>query len=170
MSPPVRFLFSRLCASRSGSAAVELALLLPFLTALLFGAIELGRYFLGEHILISAVRDGTRFAARQPVSEMPCGGPPALGKAAQVRSLVRFGNVSASGAPRLGYWTTDTGIEITITCTPGPWSGLYAQHPQGAAVVTVSASIPYVPLLAGLGLRVPSLHVRAQAQSAVMGR
>lgn len=168
MSTP--FLLSRLHRSRSGSAAVEMALLTPLLTALLFGTFELGRYFLGEHILVSAVRDGARFAARQPLADMPCNGVPAAEKAAQIRSLVRYGNLSGSGAPRLGYWTTDTGIAIAITCAPGAWSGIYAQNPQGAPVVTVSASIPYVPLIGSLGIRTLGLRVQAQAQSAVMGR
>ena len=37
-------------------------------SSLMFGAVELGNYFLNEHSLVKAVRDGARYAARQDFS------------------------------------------------------------------------------------------------------
>ena len=42
------------------NAAVEMALVAPLLLAILFGSVELGNYFMNEHELIKAVRDGAR--------------------------------------------------------------------------------------------------------------
>lgn len=142
-------------------------LITPLLLILLFGAVEIGRYFLDEHVALKAVRDGARFAARHKFSEMPCGGQPA--KAAQIRNLIRFGNITGTGNPRLRYWTSGAGITFSIACTTGTWSGIYSENPQGAPVVTVSATIPYVSLFGGLGFDISGLRLRAEAQSAVMG-
>ena len=164
-------LFSRLSRCRRGAAAVELAmaLVLPLLTALLFGSVELGRYFLNEHALIKAVREAARFAARQKFADMPCNGQPAPEQAAAIRNLVRFGNIAGTGSPRRPNWRADANVAVSIACVSGNWSGIYAEHPQGTPVVTVSAVVPYVPLLGTLGLGAPDLHVRAEAQSAVTG-
>ena len=169
MHLPAIFSFSRLSRCRRGSAAVEMALVLPLLTALLFGSVELGRYFLNEHALIKAVREAARFAARQKFADMPCNGQPAPEQAAAIRNLVRFGNIAGTGSPRRPNWRADANVAVSIACVSGNWSGIYAEHPQGTPVVTVSAVVPYVPLLGTLGLGAPVLHVRAEAQSAVTG-
>jgi hypothetical protein len=49
--------------SRRGTAAVELAVALPFLFGLLFGVIEIGRGLEVAHLLTTAVREGGRFGA-----------------------------------------------------------------------------------------------------------
>ena len=56
----------RICLARDsrGAAAAEMALVLPLLLVILFGSLELGNYFMNEHTLIKAVRDGARFAGR----------------------------------------------------------------------------------------------------------
>lgn len=162
-------IFSRLSQCRRGSAAVEMVLVLPLLTALLFGSVEFGRYFLTEHALVKAVREAARFAARQTFADMPCNGPPAPEQAAAIRNLVRFGNIAGTGSPRRSNWRAEAAITVSVACVSGTWSGLYAEYPQGAPVVTVSAVVPYVPLLGTLGFNTSALHVRAEAQSAVMG-
>jgi len=160
------FLF-RYCRCRSGAAAAEMVLVMPFLLILMFGAFELGRYFLDQHVALKAMRDGARFAARQKFANMPCNGQPS--NADQIRNLIRFGNVAGTGSPRLSYWTSGAGITFTITCTSGTWSGIYEDNPQGAPVVTVTAVIPYVSLFGSLGFDVSGLQLQAEAQSAVMG-
>ena len=157
----------RLFWCRRGAAAAEMVLVTPLLLVLMFGAVEVGRYFLDEHVALKAVRDGARFAARHKFSEMPCDGQPA--RAAEIRNLVRFGNIAGTGSPRLRYWTSGAGITFSIRCTTGTWSGIYSENPQGAPVVTVSVTIPYVSLFGGLGFDVSDLRLRAEAQSAVMG-
>lgn len=47
----------------SGQTLVELALVLPFLLILIFGAIEFGRVFHASHVITSAAREGARAGA-----------------------------------------------------------------------------------------------------------
>jgi Flp pilus assembly protein TadG len=54
-----------LLRDRKASAAAEMALVMPILLTLMFGSLELGNYFMNEHTLVKAVRNGARFAARQ---------------------------------------------------------------------------------------------------------
>ena len=42
----------RLRHCHSGAAAVEMALVAPLLLALLFGSVELGKYFLDQHVVV----------------------------------------------------------------------------------------------------------------------
>jgi Flp pilus assembly protein TadG len=58
-------MFRRLREGRreSGASAVELALLLPFLTALLFGMLQYGFYFYAKQSAVAAVREGARRSA-----------------------------------------------------------------------------------------------------------
>src|SRR3954463_3517742 len=49
--------------SESGASAVELAILLPILMAVLFGTIEYGTYFFMRMTLSQAAREGVRVAA-----------------------------------------------------------------------------------------------------------
>ena len=69
--------FTRLARCKSGAAAAEMALALPLLLILICGCAELGNYFLDEHRLIKAVRDGARYAARQDIGNFTaCSGTP----------------------------------------------------------------------------------------------
>src|SRR5690348_2572334 len=56
---------------RTASAAAEMALVLPLLLLIMFGSAELGNYFMNEHGLIKALRDGARYAARQDFDNYP---------------------------------------------------------------------------------------------------
>ena len=50
----------RLSTDRSGTAAAELALVLPLLLTMMFSTFELGNYFLAEHVVQKAVRDAAK--------------------------------------------------------------------------------------------------------------
>ena len=63
----------RLNRCQSGVAAVEMALVAPLLLALLFGSVELGKYFLDQHVVVKAVRDGA-VSRPQPMSNYRRGG------------------------------------------------------------------------------------------------
>ena len=159
--------------SRSGAAAAEMALITPLLLVLMFGAFETGKYFLDSHTVAKAVRDGARFAARQPFSEMPCGGPAT--DEANIRHLVRTGTPDTNDTttpPRLSYWSNPATITVTITCdTTGSYSSasIYTTTPGGARNVTVFADVPYDALLGFAGINTSGLRVRSRSQAAVMG-
>jgi Flp pilus assembly protein TadG len=161
------FAFDGLATDKKGAAAAEMALVLPFLTVMLFGSFELGKYFMDAHRAQQAVRDGARYAGRQGFVDMPCGGPAANEPA--INNLVRTGTTAPGGTPRLSYWTNPATITVTITCSTGQTyssAGIYAAATGGARRVTVNATIPYTTLF---GFRLSGANINAQSESAVMG-
>jgi hypothetical protein len=157
---------------RAGSAAVEMALVLPILLTLIFGALDLGYYFMSEHVVDKAVRDAARYAARLPYADYPSCTVPSGGAAEQqTQRLARFGD-PVSGTARLAGWTADTMTTVTISC-PGTGTyanaGIYKDFPNGAPVITVSATVPYNSLFGLIGLGAITLNLNARSQAAVIG-
>ncbi len=163
------------------SAAAEMALVAPLLVLILFGSIELGRFFLDEHVVVKGVRDGARYAARQPLTNYittggGCQSAPLGTVATDTKRLVRTGTISGV-TTRLPYWTSDTTVTVTVACysTKGgqPMSGIYngitfGGSAVGAPVVTVTATVPYDSLF-GLYFASRTLNLRASQQAAVTG-
>lgn len=168
----------RLLCSDRAVAAVEMALVAPLLLIIMMGSFELGNYFLDEHALVKGVRDGARFAARLPFSYYTaCSGPPAAppgdprDPVAETKNVVMTG-LTSGGTRRLAKWSATT-IAVTHTCSTSaggtPLSGIYRSTANGAPVVTVSASVPYVPILQSFGFRGTNYSLNAKQYSAVMG-
>lgn len=154
-------------ADKGGVAAAEMALVTPLLVTLMFGSFELGRYFLDSHVVAKGVRDGARFAGRQPFTEMPCGGTAT--DETDIKDLVRTGTTTDGAASRLSYWTNPATITVTITCDSTAAytaSGIYVNATGGARRVTVAAAVPYVSLF---GFTLGTLTVPGRSQAAVMG-
>lgn len=150
------------------AAAAEMALVLPFLLVIMFGSVELGKFFLDAHVVSKSVRDGARFAARQPFTEFP-GCSPSSALVTNTRNLTRTGQIAGGGVARLSYWTNATTVTVSAACTTGTYQGIYAEVPIGAPVVTVSATVPYSPLLNNLGFTSVQLNINAQSRSPVGG-
>lgn len=164
--------FVALLRSTRGAAAAEMALVLPLLLVIMMGSFELGNYFMSEHKLVKAVRDGARFAGRQPFANFPCATNTIdTTTAANTKNVIRTGLLSG-GSSRIVNWT-DAQITLTMACTTTAsgttLSGIYRGAANGAPVVTVSASVPYTPVLASYGFRGVGLNLNANQQSAVMG-
>lgn len=161
---------------RRGAAAAEMALVTPLLLTIMFGALELGKFFWDEHLLVSAVRDGARFAARQSFASMPCGGPAT--NETQIKNVVRFGKanvVLGTDKPRLYYWTDPATIAVAIDCYGNTgvdgdrvYDGIYSAR-ENVPRVTVSATVPYTPIVGTLGLRVGGIRLNASSEAAVFG-
>ena len=170
-----------LLRSRSGSAAVEMALVTPLLLLLLFGSAELGKFFMDEHVVVKAVRDGARYAARQPMDYFVTAGggcqtEPVSPVDTATKNVVRTGNVAGTGN-RLYYWTNNATITVTSSCYPtkagqtmgGIYSGItFNSAAVGAPVVTVSATVPYTSLF-GLYRFRNAINLNAVEQAAVTG-
>ena len=150
---------------------VEMALVTPLLLIILMGSFELGNYFLDEHALVKAVRDGARFAGRQDFSNFACSGSPGGTVVADTRNVVMTG-LTSGGTNRLPLWVPSS-ITITQACATAaggtPLSGIYRGAANGATTVTVSATVPYLPLLSSFGFRGTGLNLNASQQAAVMG-
>lgn len=156
-------------SDRSAAAAAEMALVTPLLMILLFGAMELGRYFLDEHVVAKAVRDGARYAARLPFADYAgC----ALSSDAEdkTRNVTRTGQVASGGPARLHYWTSPATVTVSVSCdTSGTYEGIYKGAATGAPVVTVVAAVPYTPLFNAIGFNVTGLSLNSRSQAAVTG-
>ena len=165
-------LLAGLIKNTHASAAVEMAMVLPIMLALLFGAFELGNYFLTEHIVVKAVRDGARFAARRPIDADYAGCTPSNDLIDATRNVTRTGQVDSDGTPRFASWDDSDSIDVTATCDTS-WSGadkgIYVTTPDGTPIVTVSATVPYTPLFDRLGFATVTLSLHAQSQAAVTG-
>lgn len=165
-------LLARLASDRTGTAAAEMALSLPLLLILLFGAFELGYYFMSEHVVQKSVRDAARYAARLPMTSYPsCDPVNGVTPAARedIQKLARTGHPEGTVA-RLGGWTDDAMTTVTLACdTSGAYTGIYSSFPNGVPVVTVAAAVPYPSLFGTLGLGDPALTLNARSQSAVFG-
>jgi hypothetical protein len=164
----IRFI-RRLLRQRSGAAAAEMALVAPLLILIMFGSFELGNYFLNEHVLAKAVRDGARYAGRQPFADY-IGCTPNAGVVTRIQNLVRTGTLDGSGQQRIPG-TFD--IDVTVDCKAG-YLGIYeglvvGGNPVGAPVVKIDATVPYTSLFGGVGLSAAGLNLTVSAESGVMG-
>jgi Flp pilus assembly protein TadG len=160
-------MMSRLATDTRAAAAAEMVLVLPILLVLLFGSVELGNYFLSEHVVQKAVRDASRYAARLPVGNFDCGSG-TMTDATPVQKLARTGD-PAGTTGRLADWTSDSMTTVSVSCdTSGTYTGLYADFPAGVPVVTVTSSVPYTTLFGAMGLG-GTLSLNASQQAAVMG-
>jgi Flp pilus assembly protein TadG len=160
---------------RGGAAAAEMALVAPLLVTIMFASLEIGKYFWDEHLVVKAVRDGARYAARQNFATMPCGGPAT--NETQIQNLVRYGKTTVTGAdrPRLYYWTNNSTITVTIICYANEgagstpiYGGIYAARPV-VPIVRVKAQVPYTPIVGSIGFQANGLRLNAYSESAVMG-
>lgn len=166
----------RLVKDRNGTAAAEMALISPLLMIILFGTMELGNYFLNEHAVVKAVRDGARYAGRLPVSNYSCPSGNAtgtiVGGETEIKNLTRTGSIDGSATSRLTYWTSNSTITVSVRCVPKASYGLTFSPLLGdIPVVKVSAVVPYgaSSLFQNLGLATVSLNLNAESESAVMG-
>lgn len=160
----------RLLVDRAGTAAAEMALILPLLLVLLFGGVEAGHFIWTQHKLTEAVRGGARFAGRLPVAEL-CDGATALtGKVAEIKLMTRTGQIqSSSVAAVVPHWT-DAQVDVDIACQQFVATGIYDQLGEAGPVVTVTASrVPYPSIFGYLGIIDPELVMTAKASSPGVG-
>lgn len=165
-------LLSSLARCRRGAAAAEMVLVMPLLLIILFGSVELGTYFWSEHIVQKAVRDGARYAARQPVTSFACPAETVDGTAeSRIKTITRTGLLTG-GTTRLPGWD-DTEVTVTVDCQTAPSgiyaSGIYANLPGGGRTVTVAATVPYPSLFNNVGFSSVGLSLHAQSHAAVFG-
>ena len=168
----IRRIFRRLGRDEGGAAAVEMALVTPLLLILMVGGLEIGNYFMDEHRLVKAVRDGARFAARKDFTYFAtCNATPGGTVATDTQNLVRT-SLLTGGTDQLARWSTAT-FSVTTTGSTGSGSvtyeGLYQGMASGARYVEVSATVDYLPVLAPFGFSLLGAQLNAKQQAAVAG-
>lgn len=158
---------------RRGAAAAEMALVMPFLLALMFGAAELGNYFFNEHILLKGVRDAAIFASRRDLSMYNCAtGTVDATVVNNAKALTRTGQL-AGGTDRLPNWTSgSTTFTVTVTCVTAAngttLGGIYTANNGVVPIITVAANVPYLSVGHRLGFNATTLNLHASEQAAVV--
>jgi Flp pilus assembly protein TadG len=155
-----------------GAAAAEMALVLPLLLIIMFGSLELGNYFMNEHTLVKAVRDGARFAARQSFANYTsCTGAPGGSVVADTKNVVMNG--ALSGGAIITPNITSSDISVTTSCMTDAngqtMSGIYKGRTDGAQIVTVNASVNYRPVASAFGFSGIGMKLNAASEAAVAG-
>ena len=154
-----------------GAAAAEMALVAPLLLILLFGSVETGNYFLDQHVLTKAVRDGARYAARRDFADFTScasSGEVAPDVEEKTENIIMSGSISAPAtSPRVDNLSRDL-IDVSCRSVLG-YSGIYRGAEDGAPVVVVAASVEYKPLLAPAIFDFSKLKLNARSQAAVSG-
>ena len=87
-----------------------------------------------------------------------------------IKNLTRTGQLSG-GTPVIPGWL-DSGVTVSVDCQTR--DGIYEANANNAPVVTVSALVPYpssplTSIAGALGLNVGGIHLRATAESPVVG-
>ena len=162
-------LLLELARDDGASPSAEMALSIPILLAVIFGSMELGNYFMTEHKVVKAVRDGARYAARRPFTDYPSCSP-SQSVIDDSRNVTRTGQIANGGTPRVWNWTDPNSITVTATCdTSGTYTGVHVTSTVGTPVVTVVATVPYTSVLGQLGLGNVSLNLNASSEAVVIG-
>ena len=172
----------------AGSSATEMALVVPFFLALLFGSVELGNFFMTEHALQKQVQDGARFGSRLEIASgysCPTTVFKDAGWATQITNVTKNGVVTGAGNPRFGSWfwaRNCTGKAQTVTASvrcvdkdqvdsgDTGFTGIYTSLPGTTIpVVKVEADVKYPSVLSGLGFNSVNLCLTATSEAAVQG-
>jgi hypothetical protein len=166
----------------TGAAAAEMALVLPLLLVILFGSVELGNYFMDQHSLVKAVRDGARYAARQSFTYYPgCSGEPDAPVPDDTKNVVMSGYLGGGSDLTPNIAPSDITLSVSCASTAGGQDmlGIYRSRFGGncggaaangcAQTVTVSASVAYRPILSAFGFTGIGVHLNASSQAAVQG-
>jgi Flp pilus assembly protein TadG len=165
----MRRLLSRLRQCRSGSASIELVLVTPIIFMLLFGAVDLGNYFMSQHVVVKAVRDGARFASRRGFTYYTCSTADATNVETPTKEITRTGTISG-GTARLATWTSNSTITLTVRCdTSGTYAGIYKNVSTGVPIVKVTAIVPYNSLFNHFGITTAAINLTAESEVPVMG-
>ena len=165
-------MIGRLFRDSDASSAAEMALALPLLLVLIWGPLEIGNYFMDEHMLVKGVRDGAVYAAHQDISNYNC----ATNSVSQTvqdntKNMVRSGQLRA-GVDRLRNWGSAT-FTMRVDCTQAAngttLGGIYVLNGGNVPIVKVDVQVPYSPILGTLGFRPATLNLNATQQATVMG-
>lgn len=177
----IRSAFLRLMRDQSAAAAVEIVLVTPLLLIIATGSIELGNYFMDEHILLEGVRDGARYAARQNFSSYngcnTTAAPVPTVVSDSTKLIVRKGTLNSADPDLLPLWANVTSFSVSMTCSAtvggSATGGIYNGNSTGttgvAPAVVVTATLPYRPVMASIGFHGAGLSITATQQAAVTG-
>lgn len=109
-----------------GAAAVEMALILPIMLLLLFGIIDIGRYYWAQHSVVHAVNEATRLAVLEGVTEDEINRVVTFHLRDWDKTLVPQVVENASGAGSTASVTVSVSMPFTFLLLPGFVAGKFA--------------------------------------------
>lgn len=182
----MRIPFSSLLKSQRATAAAEMALVTPLLLILMFGAFELGNYFLSEHVVVKAVRDGARYASRAAFSNYSCTSRINREDAVPVsdpvfltntQNLVSTGQITSGGTVRLREWLVSPPVStitvsyycVDVTDGSPAYAGLYDGLSYVPVVIVAVTNLEYESLFNSIGFDSATLSLNAESEAAVAG-
>jgi Flp pilus assembly protein TadG len=135
----VKRLLRRLASSRDGSVILETALMLTILLIMMFGIIDMGRALFTSNNLVSAAREGARFAAIDQT---------VVADTLIIKDTVR-NHFSPFGGPAL------TRANIATTLVPG--------NPPSSIRITIKYPFSWItPIRRLVGAMRDTLHAQAE--------
>ena len=136
MSDWLNKLIRRAAGGEGGTALVEFAVMMPLLLLLAVGTIEVGRAYFQANAVEKGVRAGAVFAARGQL-------PLTAADRATAENIIKTGTIDGSGALLVSGWSkAAASLEIT--------SADFVTGDTSVAVIRVTASVPFDPILPGL--------------------
>ena len=143
---------SRLARDSSGTALVEMSIILPLAIALMAGVVDFGFALSAQATAAKSVREAARYLASLPASS--CASAWAT---ANAKNLAVSGNLT--GTPLLiSSWNplgaTPTGT-ITATCT-NPTNSAACAVPTDQCIAIVSGTVPYQSIIIDSALPINS--------------
>jgi len=164
----------RLYRDERGTAATEMALLVPLLVLLLFGGFEAGHFVWTQHKLVEAVRDGARFAGRLNINDLCDGDTVVMSSDTEdaIKLITRTGQLASTTArPKVPGWTAAE-VDVTVACDAAEFvnTGLYSDLGYNGPIVRVSAqNVPYPSLFNSLGIIDTTFALSASSNAPVIG-
>ncbi|MEN8834220.1 MAG: TadE family protein [Pacificibacter sp.] len=118
----------RLIDDRRGAVLVEALLVLPILTILTFGILEMGQLMWQRQQLQVGVRDAARYWSRCRTSVAMCND--------RARNIAFYGTPETGTALRVPGWNTELQLTISPNTLPNP--------PQRSDIVRVHGEVQYL--------------------------
>ena len=161
-----------------GAALLEMALMLPFLFALIFGIFEFGNFFSQYQLVQSGARDAARYLSRvtDTTSTSPCGASGCLTpcdplvlaeKVGNAQSIAVYGAIGGSTKRVSWMGTGDIAVDYATVIANPMISGYptYRGPTSGIRIIKVTATPTYsdaIGLLGAIGLGTIKISVQHQ--------
>lgn len=155
-----------------GSAATEIALVLPFILTLLFGGMDAAYFMYTEHKVVEAVRNGVRYGSRQNVADVcPNTAANYAATISRIALMTRTGQLASNTArPVVPGWSNDNQVTVTVACGTFLSTGIYTTlGGQGPTITVAASNLTYPSLLGDLGLANFKWPLHGRASTAVIG-
>jgi Flp pilus assembly protein TadG len=148
----------------SGSALVEMTIILPLAVALMVGVVDFGVGLSTQATANKAVREAARYLSSLPSAACTQGWAQTNAK-----NLAVYGNTAGTGSPLISGWSTGS---VTATCTPCSTTAScgFDQATGPQYVATVIATVSFIPwMYSGTVPVTHTLTLSAQHEERVVG-